>query len=121
MGIQQYLILPILLVVKRQTASLCSDLGFLTFFQFNNFQNLQLHHVTMVESQWGQRGGPWEFNLRDLFRWCDLMVHDQWGHGEVKGHRWDPGQHVGLIYRERLRTALDKEKVGLGRSKPCFH
>ncbi|XP_038059526.1 midasin-like [Patiria miniata] len=67
---------------------------------FNN----QLYQETMVEYQWGQRGGPWEFNLRDLFRWCDLMVHDQ--HGQ-----WQPGQHVGLIYRDRMRSQRDKQKV----------
>ena len=60
----------------------------------------------MVECQWGQRGGPWEFNLRDLFRWCDLMVHDQ-------QRDWQPGQHVGLIYRERMRSQRDKQKVRL--------
>ena len=63
----------------------------------------------MVDYSWGQRGGPWEFNLRDLFRWCDLMTHDQTG--QVKGHAWNPGQHVGLIYRERLRLSRDREKV----------
>ncbi|XP_033116850.1 midasin-like [Anneissia japonica] len=67
------------------------------------FSNL-LYKQTMVECAWGQRGGPWEFNLRDLFRWCDLMVHDQ--HGV-----WNPGQHVSLIYSDRLRTVADKAKV----------
>ncbi|PIK42632.1 hypothetical protein BSL78_20512 [Apostichopus japonicus] len=44
---------------------------------------------------------------QDLFRWCDLMVHDQ---GQGKGH-WDPSQHVGLIYSERLRLPDDKKQV----------
>ncbi|XP_022106859.1 midasin-like [Acanthaster planci] len=67
--------------------------------------NKQLYQDTMVDGLWGQRGGPWEFNLRDLFRWCDLMVRDQ-RHG-----RWQPGQHVGLIYRDRMRSQQDKQKV----------
>lgn len=60
----------------------------------------------MIEGRWGQRGGPWEFNLRDLFRWCDLMVHDRGVKGQI-----DPGLHVGLVYGDRMRTADDKEKV----------
>lgn len=59
----------------------------------------------MAEKKWGQKGGPWEFNLRDLFRWCQLMLVDQspgW---------YDPGQHVFLVYGERMRTREDKEKV----------
>jgi len=38
---------------------------------------LQLYQETVVEHGWGQKGGPWEFNLRDLFRWCDLMIEKQ--------------------------------------------
>ena len=30
-----------------------------------------------MQSVWGQRGGPWEFNLRDIFRWCDLLHKNQ--------------------------------------------
>lgn len=58
-----------------------------------------------VEKKWGQIGGPWEFNLRDLFRWCQLMLVDQ------SPGCYDPGQHVFLVYGERMRTKDDKEKV----------
>uniref|UniRef100_A0A8C4LI47 Midasin n=1 Tax=Equus asinus asinus TaxID=83772 RepID=A0A8C4LI47_EQUAS len=58
-----------------------------------------------VEKKWGQKGGPWEFNLRDLFRWCQLMLVDQ------SPGCYDPGQHVFLVYGERMRTREDKEKV----------
>jgi len=27
----------------------------------------------MTGRTFGRRGGPWEFNLRDIFRWCDLV------------------------------------------------
>lgn len=59
----------------------------------------------MAEKKWGQKGGPWEFNLRDLFRWCQLMLVDQ------SPGCYDPGQHVFLVYGERMRTREDKEKV----------
>ncbi|XP_077869169.1 midasin [Saccoglossus kowalevskii] len=69
--------------------------------EFNN----KLYDQTMVECLWGQRGGPWEFNLRDLFRWCDLMVENQ------HSGSWNPSEYVGLIYSQRLRTKDDKIKV----------
>ncbi|XP_059556931.1 midasin isoform X4 [Myotis daubentonii] len=68
---------------------------------FNN----QIDHEVTVEKKWGQKGGPWEFNLRDLFRWCQLMLVDQ------SPGCYDPGQHVFLVYGERMRTREDKEKV----------
>ncbi|PKK33324.1 midasin AAA ATPase 1 [Columba livia] len=68
---------------------------------FNN----KIDNEVMVEKKWGQKGGPWEFNLRDLFRWCQLMLVDQ------SPGCYDPGQHVFLVYGERMRTKEDKEKV----------
>nr|XP_036870003.1 midasin [Manis javanica] len=68
---------------------------------FNN----QIDHEVTVEKKWGQKGGPWEFNLRDLFRWCQLMLVDQ------SPGCYDPGQHVFLVYGERMRTRKDKETV----------
>ncbi|XP_042318311.1 midasin isoform X2 [Sceloporus undulatus] len=69
--------------------------------EFNN----KIDQEIMVEKKWGQKGGPWEFNLRDLFRWCQLMLVDQ------SPGSYDPGQHMFLIYGERMRTKADKEKV----------
>ncbi|XP_012665398.1 midasin [Otolemur garnettii] len=68
---------------------------------FNN----QIDHEVTVEKKWGQKGGPWEFNLRDLFRWCQLMLVDQ------SPGCYDPGQHVFLVYGERMRTREDRQKV----------
>jgi len=34
---------------------------------------VQLHHESVTSGTFGRRGGPWEFNLRDIFRWCDLV------------------------------------------------
>uniref|UniRef100_A0A8C9U2F8 Midasin n=1 Tax=Serinus canaria TaxID=9135 RepID=A0A8C9U2F8_SERCA len=68
---------------------------------FNN----KIEKEVMAEKKWGQKGGPWEFNLRDLFRWCQLMLVDQ------SPGCYDPGQHVFLVYGERMRTREDKEKV----------
>ncbi|XP_053143364.1 midasin isoform X2 [Hemicordylus capensis] len=69
--------------------------------EFNN----KIDQEIMVEKKWGHKGGPWEFNLRDLFRWCQLMLVDQ------SPGSYDPGQHMFLIYGERMRTKADREKV----------
>ena len=31
-----------------------------------------LHDGANVQRSFGTAGGPWEFNLRDLLRWCQL-------------------------------------------------
>uniref|UniRef100_A0A8C1Z8M3 Midasin n=1 Tax=Cyprinus carpio TaxID=7962 RepID=A0A8C1Z8M3_CYPCA len=68
------------------------------------FSNRLVQEVS-VERKWGQIGGPWEFNLRDLFRWCQLMQTDQ------SPGFFNPGQHVGLVYADRMRTEADKAQV----------
>ncbi|XP_029451275.1 midasin isoform X2 [Rhinatrema bivittatum] len=68
---------------------------------FNN----KIEQEVTVERGWGQKGGPWEFNLRDLFRWCQLIIVDQ------SPGCYDPGQHMFLIYGERMRTKEDREKI----------
>lgn len=58
-----------------------------------------------MERRWGQKGGPWEFNLRDMFRWCELMQADQ------SPGFYNPGQHVALVYADRMRTEADQLQV----------
>ena len=64
-----------------------------------------------MERRWGQRGGPWEFNVRDIFRWCQLMQADQ------SPGFFNPGQHVGLVYADRMRTEADKAQVTTAASR----
>ena len=33
-------------------------------------------HVGSLRA-FGARGGPWDFNLRDVFRWCELLLAEQ--------------------------------------------
>lgn len=54
---------------------------------------------------WGLRGAPWEMNLRDLLRWCQVMKKYS------KNGSFESGRFVSLIYADRMRTVLDKEKV----------
>lgn len=68
------------------------------------FSNRLVQEVC-VERRWGQKGSPWEFNLRDMFRWCQLMLADQ------SPGFFSPGQHVALVYADRMRTQADKAQV----------
>uniref|UniRef100_A0A3B3CZB6 Midasin n=1 Tax=Oryzias melastigma TaxID=30732 RepID=A0A3B3CZB6_ORYME len=68
------------------------------------FSNRLVQEVC-VQRLWGQQGSPWEFNLRDMFRWCQLMQNDQ------SPGRHNPGQHVGLVYADRMRSEADKAQV----------
>ncbi|XP_071334594.1 midasin isoform X2 [Trachinotus anak] len=68
------------------------------------FSNRLVQEVC-VERRWGQKGSPWEFNLRDMFRWCQLIQADQ------SPGFFSPGQHVALVYADRMRTEADKAQV----------
>ncbi|XP_057678283.1 midasin isoform X2 [Corythoichthys intestinalis] len=67
--------------------------------------NDTLFREVSVERRWGQKGSPWEFNLRDIFRWCQLMQADQ------SPGFFNPGQHVALVYADKMRTEADKSQV----------
>ncbi|XP_055345103.1 midasin-like isoform X2 [Paramacrobiotus metropolitanus] len=55
----------------------------------------------------GQEGRPWEFNLRDVMRWCDLLL-------EREGND-DDGKYqaalVDLLYAARFRTVQDRQLI----------
>lgn len=67
--------------------------------------NDHLFHETMVLGLYGKKGSPWEFNLRDISRWCSLMLDHQ------SDGTWDPSQFVDLIYVQRMRTLADRQHV----------
>ena len=62
-----------------------------------------LQEEVVVKRAWGQLGSPWEFNLRDLLRWCRAMESD--------GEHRQPGRWVKIIYGAKLRTDGDRRKV----------
>ena len=64
--------------------------------------NCQLEKEVVRERRWGQEGSPWEFNLRDLLRWCKAMESE----GAVA-----PGRYVRLLYMAKMRRKEDKERV----------
>ncbi|KAH8857575.1 Midasin [Schistosoma japonicum] len=65
----------------------------------------QVNKRINIEHEFGSQGGPWEFNLRDLIRWCDLLIKSK----DFEG--LNPGLYVHLLYTDRLRTLQDKLKM----------
>ena len=58
----------------------------------------------MIKMAYGRAGAPWEFNLRDVFRWCKVIVYFQETH-------WSPEKFVDMIYLQRLRNQTDRDQV----------
>ncbi|KAG0232655.1 AAA ATPase midasin [Actinomortierella wolfii] len=67
--------------------------------------NYQMYEETMVNHSFGRKGSPWEFNLRDVFRWMELMTLPDHG----LGYTHDPAEHLDLIYLQRMRTEEDRK------------
>mmetsp|Transcript_2552 Transcript_2552/g.9614 ORF Transcript_2552/g.9614 Transcript_2552/m.9614 type:complete len:5361 (-) Transcript_2552:2473-18555(-) len=61
--------------------------------------NTRMHESIMVEYKFGRKGSPWEFNLRDVFRVCEMMKYDQ----EFE----HPDKYVEMLYCSRMRTVDD--------------
>lgn len=78
---------------------------------------------TVDAGKYGRRGSPWEFNLRDVFRWCELMIREQshldgrrdgeTGDGREIGKetRWEPWLLVDTLYIQRMRTHSDRQAL----------
>ncbi|KAL7554496.1 hypothetical protein ACHAWF_017951, partial [Thalassiosira exigua] len=61
----------------------------------------------IVDSRlYGQHGSPWEFNLRDIFRWCQLLISDG---GDISSA--SVAKYGDILYTQRLRTDNDRESI----------
>ncbi|KLT40914.1 hypothetical protein CC85DRAFT_321131 [Cutaneotrichosporon oleaginosum] len=68
--------------------------------------NEAIREATMLTRSIGREGSPWEFNLRDLFRWFGLL--SQRNGLELTSH---PVEHLRTIYLQRFRNAADRAAV----------
>ena len=64
-----------------------------------------LQREVVVHRKFGHRGSPWDFNLRDLFRWCELMEADQ------QPPYWQPLDYVDSLFLQRMRSVDDRSAV----------
>ncbi|RHY33814.1 hypothetical protein DYB32_001374 [Aphanomyces invadans] len=61
--------------------------------------NALVHQDTMVSGTYGRQGAPWEFNLRDVFRWCTLASTLT-----TPAVTW----YIPMLYKSRFRTVQDR-------------
>jgi len=67
--------------------------------------NCRMHEDTMINYIFGRKGAPWEFNLRDVFRWIDLTRSCPFSRA------FDPTEYIDMVYIQRMRTHEDREYV----------
>ncbi|KNA10543.1 hypothetical protein SOVF_143350 isoform A [Spinacia oleracea] len=65
--------------------------------------NKRLYEETMVNHKFAQQGSPWEFNLRDINRSCQII---QGSSGNTKNDCF-----LNVVYVQRMRTAADRKEV----------
>ncbi|KAK4427378.1 Midasin [Sesamum alatum] len=65
--------------------------------------NKRLHQDTMLHHKFGQDGSPWEFNLRDVIRSCQII--------EDASEKSKSDCFLSSIYLQRMRTPADRVEV----------
>ncbi|KAL3283546.1 hypothetical protein HHI36_006685 [Cryptolaemus montrouzieri] len=61
--------------------------------------------------KFGNKGAPWECNLRDLTRWCEATIFHYNSNRTEKNREYRPEALVNLLYGDRMRTLFDKDRV----------
>ncbi|KAJ9568543.1 hypothetical protein OSB04_004509 [Centaurea solstitialis] len=65
--------------------------------------NKRLYEDTMVTHKYGQTGSPWEFNLRDVIRSCQIIE------GAPESLKSDC--FLNTVYVQRMRSSTDRQEV----------
>lgn len=75
--------------------------------------NSKIQEDIVERGEYGQMGSPWEFNLRDVFRWCQLMVSPSEfaGSTTAKASTELAGAFADTIYVQRLRSQRDRHMI----------
>ncbi|KIJ64401.1 hypothetical protein HYDPIDRAFT_132220 [Hydnomerulius pinastri MD-312] len=62
--------------------------------------NTRLNHEVVHRRSFGREGSPWEFNLRDIIRWGELL--------RASGIADHPRHFVRIVYLSRFRNSQDR-------------
>ncbi|KAL1318551.1 hypothetical protein AAHE18_15G213600 [Arachis hypogaea] len=65
--------------------------------------NQRMHEETMLHHKFAKDGLPWEFNLRDVFRSCEVIEGSPKQMGEYS--------FLNIVYIQRMRSAADRKEV----------
>ncbi|KAK3322472.1 hypothetical protein B0H66DRAFT_590209 [Apodospora peruviana] len=87
------------------TAKKFEKIGEQTQHQLIEFM-AKLDDAVVSKRRFGSQGSPWEFNLRDTLRWCDLLTSQD----ALLGNR-KPDDFLDVIIRQRFRTERDRQEV----------
>ncbi|KAH8805649.1 P-loop containing nucleoside triphosphate hydrolase protein, partial [Xylogone sp. PMI_703] len=68
----------------------------------------RLEQDVTIKRRFGSDGGPWEFNLRDVLRWLQLLSSPK-----PLFAAKTPEDFLDLIFRQRFRTPKDREAVNV--------
>ena len=66
----------------------------------------RIEHALVTERSFGSQGGPWEFNLRDVLRWLQLLSSS-----DDLLRAADMGDFIDLVVRQRFRSQKDRNEV----------
>jgi midasin len=66
----------------------------------------QLEQEVVHKHRFGSQGGPWEFNLRDILRWLQLLTSSAPLLAAAT-----PSDFLNLVFRQRFRTSRDRQEV----------
>ncbi|KAL0319420.1 UNVERIFIED_CONTAM: Midasin [Sesamum angustifolium] len=79
------------------------EVGGKAFLSPSSIGSLRLHQETMLYNKFGQDGSPWEFNLRDVIRSCQII--------EDASENLKLDCFLSPIYLQRMRTPADRVEV----------
>ncbi|XP_062201313.1 midasin-like isoform X2 [Phragmites australis] len=88
-----------LFICKSRYYPLISESLLRNLIRFNN----RLYMDTMIHRKYGQDGCPWEFNLRDIIRSCEIIT----GSPDTSSDDC----FLNTVYLQRMRTAVDRHEV----------
>ena len=92
----------------KDLETICGDLFIMpeeTIRKMVKFNEIIRHDTTITRSI-GRQGSPWEFNLRDLFRWFELLAKRN---GLERSP--EPDEFVRMLYLHRFRETNDHVEV----------
>ena len=99
------------------------DLFYITSHQFPQIHegilkkmiefNRRIYNDSMIYSKFARKGSPWEFNLRDIFRWCELILFYIKNLSTLDENTlfMEASKFIDLIYLQRMRTNEDREYI----------
>lgn len=73
--------------------------------------NERIRKATMVDRVLGVEGSPWEFNLRDLFRWFELLGRKNGLETNHFNGVTTPVEFLQMVYSHRFRNYRDRVAV----------